>query len=63
MGISDKLIIGYDLGGDDSACLSILRQEKDKYKVINSIYGSLAETSSMVQKYNINLKKEKAVIN
>lgn len=44
MGISDKLIIGYDLNGDDMACLSILKQDKGKNKIVNSIFGSLAET-------------------
>lgn len=35
--ISDKLLIGYDLVGDDMACMTVARRHGRGYKVINQI--------------------------
>ena len=42
-GISDRLIIGYDLCGDDVACLVVGRKQGRGINIINRFYGRDAE--------------------
>ena len=40
--ISESLLIGFDYGEGDEACLTVVRRKKDKLEVINTYYGAAA---------------------
>ena len=42
-GVSDSFTIGFDMGGDDKACLVVVRHIKGRSIVINQFYDSEAE--------------------
>lgn len=42
-GISERLTIGFDMGGDDKACLVVVRHINGHSAVINQFYDSEAE--------------------
>lgn len=42
-GISDSLVIGFDMSGDDKACLTVIRINGRNRKVINQILDKEAE--------------------
>lgn len=41
--ISESLLIGFDYGGDDVACLTVVKRKKDKLEVVNAFYGNAAK--------------------
>lgn len=42
-GISDRLIIGFDMSGDDKACLTVARRRGRGYQVIKQFFDQDAE--------------------
>ena len=42
-GVSDRFTIGFDMGGDDKACLVVVRHINGHSTVINQFYDSEAE--------------------
>lgn len=42
-GICDRLIIGYDMSGDDEACLIVARKHGRGLNIINEFHGADAE--------------------
>lgn len=42
-GISDSLTIGFDMAGDDNACLTVARRKGRGYQIINQIFDKDAE--------------------
>lgn len=42
-GVSDCLVVGFDMAGDDKACLTVMRRSGRGYQVINTIFDTDAE--------------------
>ena len=45
--ISESYLIGFDYGCNDVACLTVIKRNKDKLVVVNTLYGEEA-----IQTYN-----------
>ena len=41
--ISDRLIIGFDMSGDDKACLIVARRKGRGYQIIKQLFDTEAE--------------------
>lgn len=50
--ISESLLIGFDYGEGDEACLTVVRRKRDQLEVVNTYYGEAA-----IQMYDMLLHK------
>lgn len=42
-GISDSLVIGFDMAGDDKSCLTVMRRRGRGYQILEVFYDHDAE--------------------